>query len=105
VVPELSPEIACENATGLDPAPSEAPPAPRGARVPKLSSQAPGFTVSYRNQPVAASSFGLAEPFSVAPVAVITVAAEVVTTGAPGVVNESTEPKPVPTALSAIAQK
>ena len=47
---------------------------------------------------------GFADPFSVAELDVISVAAEVVVVGAPGVVNESTAPNPVPSKLEAMAQ-
>jgi hypothetical protein len=79
------------------------PPA-EGARVPNASLQLPGFTVLYRNQPVVVSWFGFAEPLSVAPVLVTEVAATVDTVGADAVVNDITEPKPVPTAFEAMAQ-
>jgi uncharacterized membrane protein HdeD (DUF308 family) len=54
---------------------------------------------------VVAASIGLAEPFSLAVVLATVVAAEVVTAGTAAVVNESTEPKEVPTEFEAIAQK
>ena len=48
--------------------------------------------------------FGLAVPFSVAEVLVRKLTALVVTAGGSGVVNESSEPNPVPTLLEAMAQ-
>jgi hypothetical protein len=75
-----------------------------GARVPNVSLQVPGFVVPYRNHPVVVSWFGFADPFSVAPVLDTEVAAAVTTVGVADVVNESTEPKPVPTEFEAMAQ-
>jgi hypothetical protein len=66
--------------------------------------QLPGFAVLYRNQPVVVSWFGVADPFSVAVVFVTSVAATVVTLGADAVLNDITDPKPVPAALEAMAQ-
>lgn len=65
----------------------------------------PGSVVEYRKCPNAASPLGLADPFIVAELEVTTVAAEVTAVGAVGVVNESTDPNDVPSALDAIAQK
>ncbi len=49
--------------------------------------------------------FGFTSPFSVAELLVTSVAAFVVTVGDASVVNESTDPNAVPSALEAIAQK
>ena len=76
-----------------------------GARVPKVSLQAPGLVALKRNQPVAARPFGFAVPCSVAACLVTEVGATVVTVGAAGVVKDSTEPKPEPTEFEAMAQK
>jgi hypothetical protein len=51
-----------------------------------------------------ASWFGLADPFSVAPVLDTEVAAVVTTVGAAAVVNDISAPKLVPTELEAMAQ-
>jgi hypothetical protein len=85
------------------PEPRALPPV-AGARVPNVSLQVPGFVVPYRNHPVVASWFGLAEPFSVAPVLDTEVAAAVTTVGAADVVNDITAPKLVPTEFEAMAQ-
>jgi hypothetical protein len=53
---------------------------------------------------VLASELGLAAPFRVAPVAVTSVAGDVLTDGGAVVVNDSTTPTLVPAALEAIAQ-
>ena len=45
------------------------------------------------------------EPFSVAALDVTKLAAEVITVGALGVVNERSDPNAVPSTLDAIAQK
>jgi hypothetical protein len=66
--------------------------------------QLPGFTVLYRNQPVAAKPFGFADPLSVALELVTAVAAEVVTVGCDVVVNVITVPKLVPSEFDAMAQ-
>ena len=50
------------------------------------------------------SPFGSADPFNVAPLAVTEVAADVVTSGAVGVENETTAPNEVLTEFAAIAQ-
>jgi hypothetical protein len=92
------------NATSVVPEPS-AVPLLVGVRVPKLSLHTPGFVVAYRNQAVALEPFGSAEPFSVAVVDVSNVCAVVVTVGDASVVNDRTEPKAVPSAFEAIAQK
>jgi hypothetical protein len=76
-----------------------------GVRVPKVSSHAPGFVVAYRNHPVADAALGFPEPCRVAPLLDRPVTAFVVTTGAPGTVNESTPPNAVPEAFCTIAQK
>jgi hypothetical protein len=90
----------------LLPAPSDEPPLPTGARVPKLSLQLPGLAVAYRNQPVVAAPPGFAYPFSVAVVPVSGDAPSVSTAGGfASVVNDSTAPNDVPYALLAIAQK
>jgi hypothetical protein len=86
------------------PAPSAVPPLD-GARVPNVSLHVPGLVVLYRNHPRDEAMFGFADPFSVAPVPEMPVAASVVTEGDAGVVNESTAPKLVPSALLAMAQK
>ena len=96
-------ETNCEYDTGLLPDPRDDPPL-RGARVPKVSSHVPGFTVLYRNQPVAMAPLGSPVPFSEAEVEDTEVADVVVATGAEGVVKVKTEPNEVPTALDAIAQ-
>jgi hypothetical protein len=75
-----------------------------GERVPNVSLHVPGLVVAYRNHPVAANWFGLADPFSVAPVLDTEVAAAVTTVGAADVVNESTDPNLVPTEFEAMAQ-
>jgi hypothetical protein len=48
---------------------------------------------------------GFAEPFKVALLEVSAVAAAVVTAGAESVVNESTDPKAIPSLLEVMAQK
>ena len=58
-----------------------------GARVPKASSQLPGFVVLYLNQPVVNPPFGFAEPLRVADVDNTFIAALVVTDGADSVVE------------------
>lgn len=73
--------------------------------MPKLSLHTPGSEVEYRKWPSAASPFGFEEPLSVAELDVTNVAAEVTAVGAFGVVNDSTDPKAVPSALDAMAQK
>jgi hypothetical protein len=103
VVPAARPASAREYETALDPEPSAVPPA-AGARVPNASLQLPGFTVLYRNQPVAEVMFGFAEALMFAVVPVIPVAARVVTVGTADVENDSTEPKLLPTEFSAMAQ-
>ena len=62
-------------------------------RVPNASLQVPGLVVAYRNQLVVAAPLGLAEPFSVAAVLLIAVAADVTTVGSCVVVKgEKTAP-------------
>ena len=96
--------MASEYDTGVEPMPSAVPPI-TGALVPNMSLQVPGSELLYRNQPVVASLFGLAEPFSVADIGVTEVAVAVVTDGAEGAAtNESTLPNDVPELLDAIAQ-
>jgi hypothetical protein len=91
--------------TGFIPAPKSVPPV-LGARVPNVSSQVPGFVVEYRNQPVDETPLGFAVPLSVAPVAVIDVAAFDNRDGAaPGVVNCNTDPKEIPPEFWLTAQK
>ena len=92
---------AREKVAALEPEPSAVPPVV-GARVPKLSSQVPGVTALYRNHPVVASWFGLAEACSVAPALVTDVASTVVTEGGAAVVNDITAPKLVPAAFEAM---
>jgi hypothetical protein len=75
-----------------------------GTRVPNMSSQVPGLLVLRRNQPVAASPFGLAVPLSWAVMLVMLLAAVVVTVGALGVTKLDREPTPVPAELLASAQ-
>lgn len=88
--------IGCEYAAVLVPEPSDDPPA-AGARIPNESLHVPGLAVLYRNHPVVAAPFGLAEPFSVAVVPVKLDALFVETVGAAaGVVNERIDPNPVP---------
>lgn len=95
-----------EYATGLAPEPNDVSDALlAGTRVPKLSLHVPGFTVEYRKCPNVGSPFGLAEPFSVAELEVMAVAAEVVAVGAACVVKVSIVPNAVPSALEAMAQK
>jgi hypothetical protein len=75
-----------------------------GAGVPKLLLHVPGFVVSYRNQPVALAPMGFPEPFNVAVVDVMLLAAKVVAVGGPEVVKDCTPPKAVPSLLFTIAQ-
>ena len=65
----------------------------------------PGFVVEYRKYPNAASPLGFAEPFNVAELDVSKVAADVTAVGALGVVNDMSDPKAVPSALEAMAEK
>ena len=105
--PGISPVIPSEYGTGIGPLPSAVPPI-IGALVPNMSLQVPGSELLYRNQPVAVSPLGFAEPFSVAEVNVTAVAAEVVTLGVDpegAATNERTLPKEGPAVLEAIAQK
>ena len=95
--------MGSEYATLVLPLPSEVP--ATDTRVPKVSLQVPGLVAEYRNQPVPAVPRGFAEPFNVALVPVISVAAEVMTAGAAVVVKERTIPKRVPAEFEAIAQK
>jgi hypothetical protein len=67
--------------TGLTPDPRAEPDA-AGARVPKVSSQVPGFVVEYLNQPLAESPLGSAVPFKVAEFSVTLLAVLVTTLGA-----------------------
>jgi hypothetical protein len=67
--------------------------------------QVPGSTVAYRKYPAVAAPFGLAAPFSVAPLVAVDVAADVVTVGGTGVVKLKTAPTALPTELEARAQK
>jgi hypothetical protein len=103
VVADAKPVSACEYATEVVPLPNDVPPL-AGARVPKLSLHVPGLVVSYRNHPVVAAAFGLPDPLRVAPEPVTNVAADVVTDGTAGVMNDCTVPTPVPITLEAIAQ-
>ena len=75
-----------------------------GARVPKVSLQAPGFVVENRNQAVAFAPFGVTEPLSTTLVFDRLETVDVVTVGAFGVVTDSNEPNVVPTELVAPAQ-
>src|SRR5881227_1692418 len=97
--------MACEKGAATVPPPSEVPP-DAGTRVPKLSLQVPGLVADQRNQPVAGSPLGMAEPLSVAVVPVTFEAASVVTDGAAGgVVKVRTLPTDRPMELEATAQK
>jgi hypothetical protein len=76
-----------------------------GTRVPNVSLQVPGLTVSMRNQPEVASPLGFAAPFRVAPVVVMPEGALVVTVGSAGAVVKLTKvPNEVPALLLLIAQ-
>ena len=66
--------------------------------------QVPGLLVLKRNHAVVELPLGLAEPLSVAVVAVTGVAAKVATVGGIGAVNERMTPNEVPSALDAMAQ-
>src|SRR5947208_436237 len=101
----VSPVTVCEKPIGLVPAPRFEPPVPAGARVPKVSLQAPGLVALQRNQPVAAELLGFAEPLSCADDEVTALAAMEVTDGPCGVANDSTVPNDVPTEFCAMAQK
>ena len=68
------------------------------------SLQLPGFVALYRNQPVVAARLGVPLPFSVAEVDVRLVTTPVLTIGADGVTNVTTDPIPVPTPFCASAQ-
>ena len=96
IVPGDKPVIACEYACVEVPDPSADPPLD-GARIPNVSLHVPGLVALYRNHPVVVAPFGLPEPFSVAVVSVIGVAAEVVAVGGSGVVNVLIAPRAVPT--------
>ena len=90
----------------LLPEPALNPPAD-GALVPNASLHEPGLVELYLNHDVVAPLFGLTVPFNVAEVAVILVAAFVVTVGAEtgfDATKERTEPIPVPPEFEAIAQ-
>ena len=65
-----------------------------GTRVPKVSLQVPGLVVAMRNQAVVAAPLGFADPFKVM---AMPVAPSVLTVGGlAGVVNDISEPRPVP---------
>jgi hypothetical protein len=102
-VDEASPVSAWLKGVGAEPAPSDVPPV-AGNRVPKVSSHASGLVDEYRNQPVVADRFGVAEPLSVAVDPNPDDAALVTTAGGPWVAKLNTVPKLVPTAFSAMAQ-
>ena len=76
-----------------------------GLRVPNVSLHARGLDVEKRKNPVVDDDVGFALPEIVAPLLVIDDAVDVVTTGAPGAVNDSTLPKRVPDAFVTPAQK
>lgn len=83
MVPLVRPPAEFEYATADEPEPRAVPP-DAGRRVPKESVQLPGLVALYRNHPVVAKPFGLADPLSVADVVVIADAALVVTVGGGG---------------------
>ena len=75
-----------------------------GHLVPKLALHAPGFVVLNRKNAYELAPLGLAVPLKVTELDVTSVAASVVTLGASSVVKDSTDPKPVPSALCTMAQ-
>jgi hypothetical protein len=75
-----------------------------GAREPNVSLHVPGSVSEKRKYPVAVDPFAFTVPLSVAETFVIPLAATVVTVGACGVVNDSTDPNDVPALFDAIAQ-
>ncbi len=99
----MSPPTFSENGTLAVPEPRAIPAS--GARVPKESLHAPGFTVSKRNQEVVSARRGVAAPWRVALVPPTPDASAVATAGDAEVVNDITAPTDVPAPFRATAQK